>query len=189
MVDLQTATKEELLEQFKNEEDPRGDFIPWFEETVMDKAAYAMETYDQMIHKIGLTLLAVPTAVGYQFDGDAATTIDKAFTEAWEDTYVSEAFGIEQDSALAMWMNIGASILFDPITWVTAGGSSSWKWSTKLLNDPKMAGTFIRQPHIQSGIRHIVNGQDSRVITSMIRGSMYEDDVVRLMGHCHNTVR
>ena len=187
--DMQGATKDEIVEAWRQQEEDEGTVVPWLNETLLEKPAAMLEAWDKAIHQgVLLGLGAIEGAVNTLSDA-ADGTIDEsaygyfkaAFEEAWDDEYVSEFFGIDPGSNWGRFMNIGASVAADPVTWFTAGGASSWKWTESLLLKPEMAEVFLKQPQVVSATKHLVTKTDSRVVWSLFGDGMSEIDTLRLL--------
>jgi hypothetical protein len=178
--EVRAKVKDEIYGDFRQRVDNRPQFQRFLVDEVGAPAMELAATYDAMVHLTGLTILATPDAIQNEFDQDPNTTFLKAYEEAYNDKNVATYLGIEPGSSFATWVNLGASVAFDAITWLTPGARVSWAWMTELLTNPAMTATLLSQKHFRSGIRQMVNATDSRLSYSFIGGGMNGDDVARL---------
>lgn len=174
-------TEAETFEMVKKRADEAGTWIPWLTETAMPPVVAALESYDKMVHQIGLTLMSQPAAIVDAFDSDPVSTYKDTLADALDNDYVSEYFGIEADSGWGMTMNLGASILFDPITWITPGGSASWKFLHETMTNPAMARHLLKTPAYRSAVRQVVIKNDTRIVQSLATGAFPEKHALRLL--------
>ncbi len=110
---------------------------------------------------------------------------------------VAEFFGIDPESALAGWVNVGASIALDPITWLTVGGNAGFRGVMHSVTTVGGAEKFVMSRPMRSvavqivekknpNVLYILNsqGMSSGAISRLARiiGTDYADDAARLSG-------
>lgn len=174
-------SSDQVYEAAKTRADEEGTWVAWLQEEAMPPIVNVLETYDKWVHQIGLGLLGQASGVAASVDADPNSTYAGAVKEALENEYVSEFFGVEAGSGWGMTMNLGASILFDPITWVTPGGKASLSWMKEVVTNPAMAKHLLRTPQFRSAIRQTVVKNDDRIAMSLVSDGFSPRDALRVL--------
>jgi flagellar biosynthesis chaperone FliJ len=139
---------------------------------VTDSAVMAtvgtLEWWDGLVHKIGGGILGA-----FEIGLDAVMPEDwepnwwsengfrnpQQMGEAWADMHrVTDLFNISEDDPLAPWIDLSASIAFDPFLWMTPGGKGLLQESTRMLSTKAGAAELARGPIMRSRIVMAVTG-------------------------------
>ena len=121
-----------------------------------------------------------------------------AFAESVDELgTVADFFGIDPESPLSTWVNVGASIAIDPITWLTVGGNAGFRGLTHAVTTVGGAEKFLMSRPIRSAAVQLVEKKNPNVLyilnsqgmsstgisrLAKIIGTDYADDAARLSG-------
>ncbi len=94
---------------------------------------------------------------------------------------IATYWGIDEDSAWAGRVNAGASIAFDPVTYLTMGGGASWRHLLKGVTTPGGAERLIASRPMRSAVKQLVETQNPRIVASLRAGGMDSVDIARLV--------
>lgn len=174
-------SSEQVYEAAKTRADEEGTWVSWLQEEALPPVVNVIETYDKWVHQIGLGLIGQASGLMASADNDIRTTYTSAVKEAMDNEYVSEFFGIEADSGWGQTINLGASVLFDPVTWITPGGKASFGWMKEVVTNPAMAKHLFRTPQFRSALRQVVVKNDDRIVMSLVSDGFKSRDALRVM--------
>ena len=93
---------------------------------------------------------------------------------------IANYYGIPEDSAWASWVNMGGSILFDPITWATLGGAASWNALKKGIFTAGGVERIVQSRPLLSAARNVVVNDSVRSLPVLSAGGMSSNAIRRL---------
>ncbi len=160
----------------------------WWEHGVQMLGIGFLETLDALQPLLLANPLTAPTAAVFGNPMDATLTqsveaalagnMDEAygvwkaaFDEAYESNTVADYLGIDEETSFGQWVNLAASIGFDPATWIFPGGKGAMKWAAEMASNPALAGKLARSRPIQSWGRQIVERTGDDAMLVVIEGS------------------
>ncbi|REK25923.1 MAG: hypothetical protein DWQ40_00430 [Actinobacteria bacterium] len=175
---------EEALRKFRELEDDRTVLGTLVEDIALPRAMAIFEAWDRVAHGIGVFFLDATAGIAEAVTGDGpinpVTIVTNAVGEALDNKTVSQFYDMDPESAAAQWVDIGGSIIFDPLTWATPGGKAGWRALTRAMNDPALAQQWVYgRNELRSLARNLVDGSNPQMVELFGTG-LSPDALVRL---------
>ena len=187
--DASVVDQEELLDRFREKRDEQGALSTALNEQVLQPALGFAQMWDRGVHTLGNWAIHTADLLPGEHEGALELLVTEGFG-AFKDSYVeiaekgdtvAEFLGMEEGAA-ASWVNFGASVLFDPFTWMTPTGKMNREWMFKQLNDPALVDNYVRNnPAMRDLAVQLVDKGNIHSVGVLMSGGMDDFAVKRLM--------
>ena len=93
---------------------------------------------------------------------------------------LAEYYDLDPESNLAAWVNVGASLAYDPLTYATLGGNASWNTLRRGVTTTAGAERLLSSRPIMSAAKHIVERNSVRTVPLLAQGGLSSPAIKRL---------
>jgi hypothetical protein len=178
--------EEELLNQFREQREQQGVLSTSLQDYMLTPALEFAQTWERFVQDIATTFAhtanlsdegAIPTLIGEGFDAFA-----ESYNDALGNTEAVGDYWEMEDGAAKSWVNFGASVLFDPFTWITPTGKFQRQYMLKQLADPDLARNYIdTNIAFRDLARQIVDTDNVFAVETLVAGGIRLDAFDTLM--------